>query len=199
MSTLCIRRKGGNSLEDSKIVQLYWDRHPNAIPATSRKYGRYLSSIAINILYSREDAEECVNDTFLKAWNAMPPHRPSLLSTFLGKITRNLSLNRYQYNTAQKRGNGQTALVLDELADCVSGADDTQQELDRRELARAIDTFLDSLPSEKRCIFLRRYWYFDSIRDIARRAGKTDNHVSVILNRLRKDLRAYLIERGFDL
>ena len=186
-------------MDDAKIVQLYWDRDEQAIPATACKYGKYCTAIANNILDSREDAEECVNDTYLNAWNAMPPRRPSILSAFLGKITRNLSLNRYKYNTAAKRGGGRAAAVFDEIAEIVSDTDSVENEMDRRELVTAIDRFLDTLPSEKKCIFVCRYWYFDSIADIAARFGMTENRVSVTLHRLRLKLRDHLWERGFEL
>ena len=126
-------------------------------------------------------------------------HRPGILSTFLGKITRNLSLNRYEKNRADKRGGGETPLVLDELAECVSGTDSTEQAADRRELVRAINAFLASLPPKKRRIFVCRYWYFDSVFAIAGRYGMTETHVSVTLHRLRTQLRDYLTERGFDI
>ena len=119
-------------MDDAKIVQLYWDRNEQAIPATADKYGRYCTSIANNILGNNEDAEECVNDTYLNAWNSMPPHRPSILSTFLGKIVRNLSFNRYKHNTADKRGGGELPVVLEELSDLVSGKDDVGQAFDQR-------------------------------------------------------------------
>lgn len=186
-------------MEDQKIVQLYWDRNEQAIPETSTKYGAYCASIAKNILGSNEDAEECVNDTYLNAWNSMPPHKPNILSTFLGKITRNLSLNRAKHNAADKRGGGQLPLVLDELSGCISDKDDVEQEIDRRELVRAINSFLDTLSADKRGIFICRYWYFDSISDIGNRFGITENNVSVTLNRLRSNLRDYLLERGFAL
>lgn len=186
-------------MDDAKIVQLYWDRSELAIPATADKYGSYCTSIAQNILGSHGDAEECVNDTYWNAWNSMPPHRPLILSTFLGKITRNLSLNRYKHNTAHKRGGSQAALVMDEIAELVSGTDSVEQEIDRKELTKAIDTFLRTLSAEKRAIFVRRYWYFDNVSDIAFRFGMTENHVSVTLNRLRLKLRNYLLERGFEL
>lgn len=186
-------------MEDSKIVQLYWDRNEQAIPATSEKYGSYCASIAKNILGSEDDAEECVNDTYWNAWNSMPPHRPGMLSTFLGKITRNLSLNRYRHNTAGKRGGGETVLVLDELTEIVSDTDSVEQEIDRRELVSAIDAFLGTLSAEKRGVFVRRYWYFDSVSEIASRSGMTENNVSVTLNRIRLKLRNYLLERGFEL
>lgn len=186
-------------MEDAKIVQLYWDRDEQAIPATSDKYGSYCASIARNILGNAEDAEECVNDTYLHAWNAMPPHRPKMLSTFLGKLTRNLSLNRCRHNDAEKRGGGQRAAVLDELAELVSGGGEPEQEIDRRELLETINAFLDGLPRDKRRIFVCRYWYFDSVSEIAARFGLTENRVSVTLSRLRRKLRDHLSERGFML
>ena len=186
-------------MDDEKIVQLYWDRNEQAITATADKYGSYCTSIAKNILNSKEDAEECVNDTYINAWNAMPPHRPSILSTFLGKITRNLSFNRYKYNTAGKRGGEEVALVLDEIAELVSGTDSVEQAIHYKELLKAIDTFLYRLPPDKRGIFVCRYWYFDSVSNIASRFGMTENNVSVTLNRLRLKLHNDLLERGFEL
>lgn len=186
-------------VEDNRIVQLYWDRDEQAIAATAEKYGHYCTVIARNILGNREDAEECVNDTYWKAWNAMPPHRPGILSAFLGKITRNLSIKRCAHRTADKRGGGQAAAVLDEIAELVSGGDSVEQSVDRKELVQEIDRFLDRLPADKRQIFVCRYWYFDRICDIADRFGMTENHVSVTLNRLRMKLRRYLTERGFEL
>lgn len=187
-------------MDDERIVQLYWDRDQAAISATAEKYGRYCGAVARNILGNREDAEECVNDTWMQAWNAMPPHRPAVLSTFLGKIVRRLSLNRYQKNTAEKRGGGETALVLDELAEVVSDRDGgAEVELDRRELVRTINEFLASLPDRKREIFVCRYWYLESVGSIAARTGMTENHVSVLLSRLRMKLRRWLQEGGFEL
>ena len=136
-------------MDDTTIVQLYWDRDERAIPATSGKYGNYCNSIAWNILGNREDAEECVNDTYLCAWTSMPPHRPRVLSAFLGKLTRNLSLNRYKHHTAEKRGGGEAPAVLDEIAELVSDTDNVERAVDRRELVRAIDTFLERLPADK--------------------------------------------------
>lgn len=186
-------------MDDAEIIRLYWERNEQAIPATAQKYGNYCTAIARNILDNREDAEECVNDTYLRAWNAMPPHRPHILSVFLGKITRNLSLNRLRRLTAAKRGKGRAAVVFDEIADLVSGRDSVEQQIERIELIQAIEAFLTALPCEKRHIFICRYWYFDSISDIANRFGMSENHVSVILSRLRRKLRDYLAERGFTL
>ena len=186
-------------MDDHSIIQLYWDRDDQAIRITSEKYGPYCRSIAKNILNNEEDAEECVNDTYLNAWNAMPTHWPAQLSTFLGKITRNLSFNKYKHNHAEKRGGGEITLVLEELTDCVSGVDSVEQIIDRQELARAIDTFVKGLSTEKRDIFVRRYWYADSVSEIAKDYGMFQGSVSKMLERTRKQLKAYLTERGFDL
>ena len=186
-------------MDDAKIVRLYWERNELAIPATADKYGSYCTAIARNILGSREDAEECVNDTYLHAWNSMPPHRPNTLSTFLGKIVRNLSFNRYKHNTADKRGGGVLPVVLDELSDLVSGRDDVEREIGQKELVTAIDAFLDTLSPEKRSIFISRYWYTDSILEIAKRHGMNAGAVSMTLNRLRLQLHSYLSERNFEL
>ena len=186
-------------MDDAKIVQLYWDRNEQAISVTANKYGNYCTSIAINILGNREDAEECVNDTYMNAWNSMPPHRPNILSTFLGKIVRNLSFNRYKHNTADKRGGGELPVVLDELSDLVSGKDDVEQESEHKELVKSIDAFLDTLSPEKRSVFISRYWYTDSISEIAVRHGMNDGAVSMTLNRLRLKLHNYLLERDFEL
>ena len=185
-------------MEDNSIIQLYWDRNDRAIRATADKYGRYCKTIAKNILNNEEDAEECVNDTYLSAWNTMPTHWPNQLSTFLGKITRNLSFNKYKHDRAEKRGGGEMALVLDELIDCVSDADSVEQIVDRRELIEAINTFVWGLSAEKRSIFVRRYWYADPVSKIAEDHGMRAGNVSKILERTRKQLKAYLTERGFE-
>ena len=142
-----------------------------------------------------EDAEECVNDTYMQAWNSMPTHRPAVLSTFLGKITRNLSFNRYKYERAKKRGGSEIPAVLDELSECISGRDDVEQEMEYKELVMAIDAFLNTQPIKKRRIFVCRYWYADSISDIAKQCGMRENTVSMTLNRLRGKLQRYLIEK----
>ncbi len=186
-------------MEDEKIVRLYWDRDEQAIAESSAKYGAYCGSIAGNILESASDAEECVNDTWLRAWNAMPPHRPSLLSVFLGKITRNLAFDRYKALRRNKRGGGQMELVLDELSECVSGRDDPENSWQAEELRREIDAFLQGLPEEQRAMFLLRYWYADSIRVIAARFGRSENSVSVALSRMRAKLKNHLHERGYEI
>ena len=186
-------------MEDVKIIDLYWERNQQAIPVTAEKYGGYCTSIARNILESEEDAEECVNDTWLGAWNSMPPHRPNMLSAFLGKITRNLSFNRRRQDSARKRGGGELPLVLDELGECVSGKASVEGEYDRKELLSAINGFLEELSPEKRAMFVCRYWYADRVGDIAARLGMSENHVSVTLTRLRRKLHEHLTKEGFTL
>ncbi|MCX4298860.1 MAG: sigma-70 family RNA polymerase sigma factor [Lachnospiraceae bacterium] len=186
-------------MDDTGIIQLYWDRDEQAITITSDKYSHYCKAIARNILNSEEDAEECVNDTYLNAWNSMPTHWPEQLATFLGKITRNLAFNRYKYNHTEKRGGGEITLVLDELADSISDTDDVEQIIDRQELIKAINSFVRSLSANKRNIFVRRYWYADSVAEIAHDNGMLQGTVSKTLERTRKQLKAYLTERGFEL
>lgn len=185
-------------MDDASIVQLYWDRSESAIEESSNKYGAYCASIARNILHSEPDEEECVNDTWLRAWNAMPPQKPSVLSAFFGKITRNLSFDRYKKLLRKKRGGHQMDAVLDELSECVSGREDTERQWDEKELADEIGRFLQGLPREKRALFILRYWHAFDLSEIARRAGMSENNVSVTLGRLRGKLKAHLAERGYD-
>ena len=186
-------------MEDETILDLYFAREERAIAETGKKYGGYCRSIAFNILRSHEDTEECVSDTYLRAWSAMPPHRPAMLAVFLGRITRNLALNRLRSAAAQKRGGGGAEAVFEELQHIVSDRDTPEIALDRRELVAAINDFLAALPETKRRIFVCRYWYFDSVADIAKRFSLSENHVYVTLHRLRSQLRRRLSERGFML
>ena len=186
-------------MTDESIIDLYWARDEKALTETSDKYGAYCNTIAYNILSDSSDAEECVNDTWLHAWNAMPPNRPSLLSAFLGKITRNLSFDLYKRNHRKKRGGANIDLVLDELAEIVSGGDDPADAYDAAELKKDINDFLYSLSEDKRYMFILRYWYADSISAIAKRYSMQENAVSVSLNRTRNKLKIYLTERGYAL
>lgn len=186
-------------MEDKTIIQMYWDRNEHAIAETSAKYGNYCKHIAVNILGSPEDAEECVNDAWLNTWNAIPPHKPAMLSTFLGKIVRNLSFNKLKHNHSQKRGGYEIDLILDELGELVSGTELVEDNIIRNELIRTINTFLGTLSTEKRSLFIRRYWYSDSISDIARKYGRSEGSVSVELTRVRKNLREHLTERGYSI
>lgn len=186
-------------MDDNTIIQLYWNRNEQAIKATNDTYGRYLRHIAKNILGNEEDAAECVNDTYLNAWGAIPPHRPEQLATFLGKITRNLAFNKYKNSHAKKRGGGEITLVLDELTDCVSDTDNVEQMIDQKELFNTIRSFLSDLSAIKRNLFVRRYWYADPISEIAKDYAMSQSGVSKNLERIRKQLKIYLMERGFSL
>ena len=185
-------------MEDGEIIELYWRRDEAAIAQSEKKYGAYCRAVICRILQLPEDVEECLVDTWMAAWNAMPPHRPSLLSTFLGKITRNLSFDLYRKMHRKKRGGSQMDAVLDELEECVSGKDDIERQWEMKELIAEINQFLQKLPEEKRCMFVLRYWYVDSIGEIADRLGRSENYVSVTLNRIRGKLHTHLTERGFE-
>ena len=183
-------------MEDHAIIDLYWSRDPEAIRRTGEKYGGYCRTIARNILADRRDAEECDNDTWLSAWNAMPEDRPSLLAQYLGKITRNLAFDRWRAGRAEKRGGGELPLVLEELAECVSPAD-TLQAVEAAELEAAVNRFLRALPERERGVFLRRYWFTEPMADVARRYGMRETTVRTSLFRTREKLRRHLEKEGF--
>lgn len=183
-------------MDDSEIVDLYWERSENAIAETSKKYSRYCRYISFNILQNHEDAEECVNDTYIRAWNSMPTQRPNRLSTFLGKITRNLSINKYRGYTAEKRSAGQTSLALSELEECVPSPESVDQAMDEMALGDAVNRFLASLPPKKRIVFMRRYWYLSPVKEIAGEYGMNENTVKSVLFRVRNELRLFLEKEG---
>lgn len=186
-------------MDDNEIVTLYWERSPQALSETADKYGRYCYRIAYGILQDAEDAKECVNDAYLKAWDAIPPHRPEHLRTFLGKITRNLSLNRYEKRSAAKRGKGQIPLCLDELAECIPASVMGAQISEEVELRDLLNRFLDTLPKEMCNVFVRRYWYMDSVRGIAEGYGISEGKVTVLLFRARRKLKDLLEKEGMIL
>lgn len=185
-------------MTDARIIELYWERSERAIEETDRKYGPYCRSIAFNVLRSHEDAEESVNDTYLRAWNAMPPEKPNILSAFLGKICRRLSIDRWRRGRAEKRGGGEMELALEELEYCVpAGKGDPAEELELRELQRLYDRFISALPTTERRVFLCRYWYMDSVADIARRFDFSEAKVTSMLHRTREKFRAVLEKEGW--
>lgn len=186
-------------MEDEAIVTLYWQRDESAIRETQQKYGRYLAKIAFQILASREDSEESVNDTYLKAWHSMPPHRPGVLATYLGRITRQRSIDLFREKHREKRGGSEYALSLTELEDCVSGGDVTGEQVDETLLAEAIEAYLLGLTREVRTAFLERYYYLDPVAEIAARRGFSEGKTKSILYRARLGLRNYLEKEGFDL
>lgn len=184
-------------MDDRMIVDLYWERSETAISETEKKYGKYCHTIAYRILHSKEDAEECVNDTYSAAWEAMPPHKPNRLSTFLGKLTRNIALNRYLHDHAEKRF-APTELILHEVEEILPdpASEDTADEITLKD---AINGFLASLPQQTRIIFVRRYWYLSRVKEIARDLGLTESNVKVILLRTRNQFKAYLKKEGIEL
>ena len=184
-------------MEDSKIVDLYWERSEQAISETQNKYGHYCLSIARNILPTREDAQESVNDTYLAAWNAMPPNRPSVLSTFLGKLTRRISIDRWRILSADKRGGGNAALALEELAECIPGGSDPEAEVEAKELASTVGSFLDTLSSTERQIFLMRYFDLTNIQNISSKFNMSPSKVKSMLFRIRNKLREHLEKEGY--
>ncbi len=185
-------------MEDSKIVELYWCRDQQAIQETAGKYGSFLARISQNILRSSRDAEECVNDTYLRAWNSIPPTRPKALQSWLGCIIRNLSLDRWKQRQTDKRGGGPEVL-LGELADCVPTFQDPESVLEDQDLAQALSKFLKKLSHENRLIFLQRYWYGESIASIAAGLGCREGKVKSALFRSRKALRVYLEKEEISL
>lgn len=184
-------------MDDSRIIELFWQRSENAITETEKKYGAYCSSVAYNILLNKEDTEECVNDTWLGAWEAIPPKRPNILRAFLAKITRNLSIKRLEKKLAEKRGGTAGCMVLDELEECIGDQTDVEGIVEARELEELIRRFVRNLPEREGNLFVRRYFYNDSIASIAVRYRISENHVMVILSRTRKKLRKELIKEGY--
>ena len=183
-------------MEDTAIVDLYFARSESAISQTDAKYGRYCYSIAYNILSNNEDAEESVSDTYMAAWRSIPPRRPAVLSTFLGKLTRHISINRWNSRSAYKRGGGEMTLALEELDACVADRMDVEKDYAHKETVRTFRRFLDRLPQTERNVFLRRYWCVDTIEDIANSFGFSQSKVKSMLLRTRKKLRRELEQEG---
>jgi len=183
-------------VEDSMILDMYFERRESAIDETKRKYGNRLFKISKNILHSSEDAEECVSDTLLKAWEAIPPSRPTVFGAFLIKIARNLSINKWQAKSAAKRGGGETNLLLSELEECIPSRASTEAEYEASLVTEAINTFLFSLERDARIVFVLRYFYGESVRDTADRLKVSESKVKSILFRTRKKLGTYLEKEG---
>lgn len=186
-------------MTDGEIIELYLRRDERAIAVTQERFGKYCEKIARNILGNDEDASECVNDVYLKVWEKIPPERPDIFPAYLAAITRNLALSRYRKLTADKRGGGEVALVLGELSELVSDGSSVEKAFERRELAASINRFLGELSEASRRYFVLRFVCCESVRDIARRFGKSENSVSVSLNRTKKQLKRHLDKEGFDL
>ncbi len=184
-------------MEDEAIVSLYWERSEQAINETEQKYGRFCYAIAYNLLHNTEDAAESVNDTYLEAWNSMPPHKPNSLTAFLGRITRRLSVDRWRSTHAEKRGGGEYPLLLTELSECIPSKTSVEQQVEVKELAETVNRFLRGLSNEKQQVFLRRYWYGDSMEELAKTFGFTVSKVKSMLFHIRGNLRDHLKKEGF--
>lgn len=183
-------------MEDVQIVDLYFARSEQAIEETANRYGSYLLTIARNILISRSDAEEAVNDTYLGAWRSIPPHRPQRLSTYLGKITRRVSLGRWKAANAQKRGGGEVSLALEELGECLPGGDSPERAMEQKELTQLLGAFIRNLPETEQRVFVCRYWYLSPVKTIARDYGFSESKVKSMLSRTRGKLKACLEKEG---
>ena len=183
-------------MEDKQIVDLYWQRSDLAISETNQKYGRYCRTIAYNICGIDEDAEECVNDTWFRAWNLMPDQRPPVLSAFLGRITRSISIDRIKTSNRIKRGGGQATLALEELEECIPGGTDPEKALDAKELEAAIGSFVSGLSVDEKKIFILRYWYLIPIPEISKKLCCSQGKIKSSLFRTRRKLRVYLQEEG---
>ncbi len=184
-------------MEDADIIDLYWSRNEQAIHETDRKYRLYCLSVSENILRDRQDSEECVNDTWLRAWNAIPPDRPIHLKMFLAKITRALSVDKLRQKFAAKRGGGEVAAVIDELAECIPSSEDVHSTIERMELDMVINNFLSTISEKERKVFLCRYFFAESIKEISERYGLKGNTIPVILSRTRQKLKKHLLKEGY--
>jgi RNA polymerase sigma-70 factor (ECF subfamily) len=180
-------------VEDEKIVEMFFERSEQAIHELDTKYGRICHKLSYNILNDREDAEECVNDAYFGAWNAIPPAKPSPLLSYICRIVRNISLKKYWYKNSAKRNSAFT-IALQEIEECIADKNTTEDEFEAGELAHVIESFLDTLTVENRVIFMRRYWFSDSYKDISDRVGLSEKNISVRLARIRSNLKKYLNE-----
>lgn len=185
-------------MDDSKLIELYWERSEDAIRATDIKYGRLCRYIIGNILNNLQDEEECVNDTYLGVWNAIPPKIPNVFSTFIGKIARNQALKKFEYLSAEKR-NPDAVCSLEELEECVSGKDTVENEFESKRVEKAISDFLWNQDKDKRIIFIRRYWHFESIATISKSFGYSESKITSMLYQTRLKLRNYLEREGFEI
>ncbi len=186
-------------MEDKQIVDLYWARSETAISETEKKYGRYCHYIAYQILYDDEDAKEIVNDTYLKTWNTVPTNRPNPLKAYVGMLSNQLALDRYDEQNAARRGGGQLPLVLDELSECIPDNSNHTDIGESVALRDSLNKFLWSLPQKTRNIFVRRYWYVSSIAEIAEEYSMKESNVAMLMLRTRKKLKDFLNKEGFEI
>ncbi|MCM1488081.1 MAG: sigma-70 family RNA polymerase sigma factor [Firmicutes bacterium] len=186
-------------MEDNEIIKLFFSRSEKALTAASKKYGAYCRTVAVNILDNDQDAEECVNDTLMRAWNSIPPNNPNALGAYLAKITKNLALDKVQFLSREKRSGVEAVLSFDELEDFLSDENALESEIERHEIIEAVNDFLKRLPEKKRLIFIGRYWGCCKLSELGNRFGMSESSVSVYLGRIQKKLKEYLKKRGFDI
>lgn len=186
-------------MDDRRIVELFLERSEEAILQTDIKYGRYCQRIAFNVLGNSEDSEECVNDAYMRVWGSIPPNEPESLSSYVGRITRNLALDKLRQRNSDKRGNGEVPILLDELAECVSGADELERRQDSEEIVNALNGFLETLNQVERGVFMRRYWMMEPIADVAERYDISVSKTTTMLFRLRGRLKKHLMKEGISL
>lgn len=184
-------------MEDAVIVDLYWKRDERAITESDAKYGAYCYTVANNILLNHEDTKECINDTWVKAWNTIPPQKPKALKPFFAKIIRNLALNRYEMKNAKKRGGDMVTIAMEELDECVSSKEDVESVYFAKQLQKDVNQFLHTLPGRDCDIFLRRYFFLENTAEIAKRYKMRESNVLLILSRLRKKLKKFLRKEGY--
>ena len=184
-------------MEDGKIVELYWLRDQQAIAQTERKYGAYLTKVAMNILCDPEDSAESVNDTYLAAWNAIPPHRPQALCPFLSKLIRRISVSALRKKQSLKRGGGAYEVSVEEMRECLPGSDTTREITEGKALEASIAAFLRGIPEQSRNVFIGRYFYMDTVKEVARYCGLSESNTKVLLHRTRVALREYLQKEGY--
>ena len=183
-------------MEDVEIIELYFDRNEAAITETAEKYDNYCYTIAFNVLSDEEDSKETVNDTYFETWNCIPPHRPTIFSAFIGKITRRLAISKWRKRTAEKRRGNEYGLSLEELSECVADQSNTERETEEKEVIAVINQFLEGLPETQRNVFICRYWYMDSILSIAKQFHFSESKVKSMLMRTRKKLKQRLTKEG---
>lgn len=186
-------------MQDAEIVQLYLERNETALAKTEETYGKYLLKISYNILFNTEDSEECVNDTYYRAWNSIPPHQPGVLSTYLGKLTRQISIDLFRKKNSKKRKASQYALSLSELEECIDGGETPEQTLELSLLSQSISAYLRSISQEARSLFVCRYFYMDSLDEISRYTHSSIPKIKSSLYRTRKNLKSYLKKEGFSI
>lgn len=186
-------------MQDEKIIELYWERNESAIRETQTVYEKYLSKIIYNVLGNLQDSTECLNDTYFRIWNSIPPNRPAVFSTYIGKIARETAIDAYRKQNRSKRKASEYTLALDEISECVSGRENTEKAVEAKILGKEISSYLRTVSEDKRTVFIMRYYYADSVKDISKHMNMSESRVKSILHRMRKGLKKHLEKEGFEI